>query len=76
MTSMYEVKEWSDFLLKQTKQTSVMEEGSSFFLGFLCSRERTVSISKSFRPSLTVCGLKQQPPVNGFEIFKKGIIKM
>lgn len=42
--------------------TRVMEDGSALFLGFLISRERTVSISNSFRPSLLVSGLKQQPP--------------
>jgi len=40
----------------------VMADGSSFCLGFRISRERTVSISNSFRPSVLVSGLKQQPP--------------
>ena len=46
----------------------VMAEGSSFSLGLRISRERTVSISKSFRPSLLVSGLKQQPPDHRYGI--------
>ena len=46
----------------------VMADGSSFSLGFRISRERTVSISKSLRPSLLVSGLKQQPPNYRFSI--------
>ena len=46
----------------------VMADGSSFSLGFRISRERTVSISKSLRPSLLVSGLKQQPPNHRFSI--------
>lgn len=42
--------------------TLVMVDGSILFLGFLISKERTVSISNSLRPSLLVSGLKQQPP--------------
>lgn len=51
--------------------TSVMEEGSAFFLGFLISKERTVSISKSLTPSLLVIGLKQQPPESNADFKKK-----
>lgn len=47
--------------------TVVMEDGSALFLGFLISNDRTVSISKSFRPSLLVFGLKQQPPENSID---------
>ena len=42
--------------------TVEMVDGGTLFLGFLSSKERTVSISNSFRPSLLVSGLKQQPP--------------
>lgn len=51
--------------------TLVMEEGSAFFLGFLISKERTVSISKSLTPSLLVIGLKQQPPESNADFKKK-----
>lgn len=39
-----------------------MDASLAFVVGFLIFKERTVSSSKSFRPSLLVFGLKQKPP--------------